>query len=425
MVNGGAGVRDQLGLQGNYLGGVSLGSLVGVEMVVLLPGNDTRFGDTAGNVYDYNLVADAGTIVSNNRLTIQANALRAGEDFTFDGSASGINFLIYAGLGANVLTGGSGDDGFFFGQARFTSNEVVNGGGGSDQLGLQGNYSTRGVNPGGDVVFGANQLSGIETIVLLSASDDRFGAGGGTVRYSLTMNDGNVQAGQQLTIQANTLRAGEFFYFDGRQETDGTFRIFSGADGDILHGGQGSDEIWGGAGDDSLSGHGGADILRGGAGTNSFSYRFLTDSLPGARDQILDFKLGDTIQAHELANNTLPAFTGFRFIGGNAQTGAAQVQVIQNGTTATVNFFIDSDNRPDLVIDLTVVDGHTLTASAFTGLSFNEPIKHGEVAPSPGLGGKLWNNDGSGAFLYLLDGPELIDGPNALHALPGSSDLLI
>ena len=416
IVNGGAGSRDQLGLQGNYLGGVSLGSLVGVEMVVLLRGNDTRFGDTAGNSYDYNLVADAGTIVSNNRLTIQANTLRVGEDFIFNGSASGIDFLIYGGQGSDNLTGGSGNDGFFFGQGRIGSTDLINGGAGTmDQIGLQGNFTG-----GNALIFGAGQITNVEFIVLLSASDDRFGALGGTASYDLTMDNSNVAAGQRMTIQANTLRAGETLTFNGAFETDGSFKIFSGAGDDFIAGSQNADEIWGRAGNDVIIGFGGADLLRGGAGNDTFSYVAIADSAPGARDQILDFAAGDTIGLAALASNT--GGGNFTFVGNGAPTGARQLQVVQTGNQAIVNVYLDGDANPDLVIDVTLLGGHTLGIGDFNGVSAMQELGSLFTSPYVGVGGKQWNKDGSGAFLHMLDSPDLLD---ALHALPGSSDLLV
>ncbi len=419
IVNGGAGSRDQVGLQGNYAAGVTLGSLLGVEMVVLLPGNDVRFGDTANNSYDYNLVADASTAVSSNRLTIQANTLRVGEDFTFDGSATGIDFLIYGGFGTDNLTGGSGNDGFFFGQGRFGANDVVNGGAGNmDQLGLQGSY-----NGANSITFGAGQLSGIEFIVLMSASDNRFGSAGGTVDYQILTHDGNVAAGQRLVVSANTLQAGETLVFDGRAELDGTFQIFSGASGDGLFGGQGADEIWGGGGDDYIVGDGGADQLWGGSGNDDFVYVVASDSTAANRDHIRDFAAGDTIDFSILALNT--GGGAFTFIGGNGQTGARQVQVVQNGDQATVNVFVDANATPDLVIDVTLLGGHMLGAGDFNGVNAMQQPAGGFEKVSGGARGNLWNLDGPGALLDSLADPTLVDGPNPLHAAPPTGDLLL
>ncbi|MEM7058242.1 MAG: calcium-binding protein, partial [Pseudomonadota bacterium] len=55
-VDGGAGDADQLALQGDYSGGLSFGanSTVGIEQVILLPGNITAFGAPGTEFYDYN-----------------------------------------------------------------------------------------------------------------------------------------------------------------------------------------------------------------------------------------------------------------------------------------------------------------------------------------------------------------------------------
>lgn len=341
LVDGGAGNLDQIGLQGDYSAGVTLGSMTGVELVVVLAGNDARFGGATGTSLAYNLVADASTIVSNNKLTIQANALRAGESVTLNAAASGIDFLVYGGLGTDNLTGGSGDDGFFFGQGRLNAGDILNGGGGTlDQIGLQGNFT--GANA---LVFGAGQISAIEFIVMLSAVDSRFGGQGGTAAYDLTMNDGNVAGGQRLIISANTLKAGETLTFNGAAETNGSFRIFSGAGDDVITGGQNGDEIFGGLGNDT------------------FRYTSAEESAANDRDAIKDFRSGDTIDLSALAANN--GLASFQFIGSGAQSGAGQIRVVQTGGQATVEIYVDGDAMADLVIDVTVADGHALTASDF------------------------------------------------------------
>jgi methionine-rich copper-binding protein CopC len=362
IVDGGAGNLDQIGLQGNYSGGVTLGSMAGVEMLVLLSGANAGFGDTANNLYDYVIGVDQNTVVSGNKLIIQANQLRAGEDLTFNGSASGIDVLIYGGSGTDLLTGGSGSEGFYFGQGRFNASDVVNGGGGTmDQFGLQGNFT--GANA---ITFGSGQLVGLEFIVLMSASDNRFGSVGGTAAYDLTMHQNNVLSGQRMVISANTLTAGENLTFRGGAETDGSFRIFSGRGDDNLQGSQTGDEIWGQEGNDIIAGNGGADTLRGGLGNDTFVYALASDSTAAARDQVFDFAQLDKIDLTALAANS--GVAGFTFIGGSSPSGAGQLQVVQNGNAATVNLFIDGDATADLVIELTVTDGHQLTAADFNGI---------------------------------------------------------
>ena len=123
-------------------------------------------------------------------------------------------------------------------------------------------------------------------IVCITGGDARFGAPAGHgYSYDLTMNNGNVAAGQTLYISANALRAAdgvnllsdETLTFNGSAETDGKF---------VIYGGHGADTITGGAGDDTIYGGAGADQLTGGAGNDTFAYMSAAHSTSSATDQI-------------------------------------------------------------------------------------------------------------------------------------------
>ncbi|WP_431849439.1 calcium-binding protein [Allosphingosinicella sp.] len=264
-VDGGKGALDQIGLQGDYSAGVTFGggNVNGIEQIVLLPGSNSRFGDTSGGSYSYDFAWSGGLGVGQ-RLVVTANTLRLGENLTFDGSAEKNGFfLVYGGHGIDTLTGGAGDDGFFFGRdGRFGPDDKLDGGAGSlNQLGLQGDYTGQFA-----IVFGADQLTNIEQIVLLTGGDTRFGGGGSGYSYDLTINDGNLVAGGTLVITANRLAAHETLTFDGSAETDGRFRIFSGNGADTIIGCAGADEIHGRGGVDRINGGAGADRIIGGLG---------------------------------------------------------------------------------------------------------------------------------------------------------------
>ena len=107
--NGGTGA-DRLLLQGDYSGGVTLGSLLAVESVVLLAGDDEIYDGHTGTDLSYQIVSGAGTVVSDNRLTIDASGLRSGETLVFDGTASAIDFTVSGGAGGDTLGTGSGND---------------------------------------------------------------------------------------------------------------------------------------------------------------------------------------------------------------------------------------------------------------------------------------------------------------------------
>ena len=361
------GDNDQIGIQGDYANLVlgtrrdGFNSVSGVETLVLLSGSDTRFGDTSGALYSYDITALDGLINDafggGDELTVNMNTLRAGENVTFDGSAETTgSFLFFGGAGNDVLTGGAGSDAFFFGTGRFGSGDrVVGGSGADDQLGLQGDYS--GLNA---LTLGADQLAGIETVVLLSATDTRFGASGATgFGYTVATNDGNVAAGAVLTINANTLTADEVFRFDGTAETDGAFRIFGGAARDVIFGGAGDDEISGGGGADLIIGGGSGDRITGGAGDDLFIYGAETDSGGFVPDVITDFTRGDVIdlEAIDADRGSEDIDEAFQFIGEGAFTQVAgELRVVRTDAGFRVEGDTNGDGGADVIIVLNGVD---------------------------------------------------------------------
>jgi hypothetical protein len=89
------------------------------------------------------------------------------------------------------------------------------------------------------------------------------------------MNDGNVAAGQTLTVNATNSKN---FIFNGSKETDGTFHITTtggvgpatitgGAGGDVIVNNEGSGSANGGDGNDTITASQGA-IVTGGAGAD-------------------------------------------------------------------------------------------------------------------------------------------------------------
>ncbi|HEX8571752.1 MAG TPA: cadherin-like domain-containing protein [Allosphingosinicella sp.] len=344
QVDGGGGI-DQIALQGNYSGGLTFGAdVLGVENLAIMPGNDTRFGDSGANHYDYNITLLDVNVATGVQMIIDANRLRLGEDFTFNGAAeTDGSFFIYGGGGTDNLTGGANDDVFLFGaQGQWGASDVVNGGpGGTDQLALRGDYT---------ITFGAAQLVGIEQIGMVSAFDTRFGALGATYDYNVTMNDGNV-AGIQMTVDAAPLRSNETLVFNGSAEDDGSFRVF---------GGQGNDSLTGSQNGDILTGHRGADNLTGGGGADFFRYYTDEDSTATSMDQIHDFLSGmDKIDLSRIdADEHAAGDQAFRVIStgftGNGASSAGELRVYGSAGTWFIEGDTDGDGDADLMITVTL-----------------------------------------------------------------------
>ncbi|HEX9963511.1 MAG TPA: M10 family metallopeptidase C-terminal domain-containing protein, partial [Allosphingosinicella sp.] len=141
IVNGGGGT-DTLVVQGAY-GTLTLTSNVTeIEGISLLAGSNTTFGEPGSNRYDYNIVTHDANFAAGVQAFINGGNLLADEDLTFNGSAeTDARFVVYGGRGKDTLTGGLGNDIFFFEQDRFSTGDTVNGGAGYDGMFLKGNYT--------------------------------------------------------------------------------------------------------------------------------------------------------------------------------------------------------------------------------------------------------------------------------------------
>ena len=274
VVDGGAG-NDQIAIQGDYwTQPLVLGAgVVGVESIALLPGSDTRFGDPGTNLYSYDITTLDQNVAAGTTLVVDGSRLAVGEDLRFNGSAESDGaFFVYGGGGTDTLTGGAKNDVFLFGNGgQWGASDSVDGGAGTDQLALRGNYN---------VTFGADQIHSIESLALMSAFDTRYGSAAVHYDYVIVMNDGNVAAGKQMTVDAGNLRGGETLTFDGSAELDGSFRIF---------GGQGADHITGSQGNDILVGALGGDWMDGQGGNDTFRYRSADESSSTHYDTIVGF----------------------------------------------------------------------------------------------------------------------------------------
>jgi Ca2+-binding RTX toxin-like protein len=341
--DGGPGT-DTLILQGNYPALVLGAGVINNEVLLVASGSDTRFGDTANNRYDYAITSNDANVAAGQTLIVIATGLLAGEDLVFNGSAeTDGNLRIFAGQSTDILTGGAGSDGFFFGaDGNWSTGDRVDGGPGIDSLAFRGQRG--GSNP---IIFAENAFTNIEVLVLLTGKANPFGGPivSGGYDYNITLADGNIAAGQRLDIVGTSLSLFEIMAIDASAETDGSVRIFGGGEQDRLTGSSGNDLLYGGVGGDLLTGGPGADI---------YAYRDVAESTDQRTDGLL-FDGSDKIDLSFIdAVSGTPANESFTFIGSTAFANVAgQLRAVQSSANQwLVEADVNGDGAADLVIDV-------------------------------------------------------------------------
>jgi hypothetical protein len=207
---------------------------------------------TAGELEINGHMAGGGTVNVASGATFVLNAA----------SSAAANFVdVTSGTGTVQLTGGTANDIFEFG-GNFSAADTINGGGGSNTLILNGDYSA-------GLTFGANTIANIQTITL--------DAGHG---YNLTLNANNIVTGETLTVNASALGSSDSFTFNGSNVTTGTLLMKCGAGSESLIGGAGTNEFQSGLGGDTFN----AGVHR-----NIFIYGSVQDSTSTTFDQIIHY----------------------------------------------------------------------------------------------------------------------------------------
>jgi Ca2+-binding RTX toxin-like protein len=306
-----------------------------------------------------------------NGVTIE-NATSGDGDDTLTGNAAnnvmrsggGKDLIVLDGGGDDTAFAGDGNDFIYFGGAM-TAADKVDGGAGTDTVGLIGVYD--------GLVFNETSLVGVERLAVYTATA-LTGAPGS---YNITMHDANVAAGTTFTVTAASLQANETLIFNGRAEKDGAFNVHGGAGADTIVGGAKTDYLIGNAGDDklfgmdgndTLVGNAGADQLRGGFGNDIFRFLSTSDSTAEATDRILDFQSGDKIDLSAIdANSGMDGDQAFTFIGTGAFTGAGQVRATFDANTNlwSVQGDIDGDGNADFLIHVTSVGNQPIVTTDF------------------------------------------------------------
>lgn len=148
--------------------------------------------------------------------------------------------------GVDIVNGKEGDDEFRFG-ATLTSADRVIGGDGYDHVVLKGDYSA-------GLVLSSTTMRYVESFEMTSGFS-----------YDITMSNGNVLAGEVMTVSAYGVGfggSGHYFHFNGAAETDGRFNVSDGYGDDVLIGSQGGDSLsMSYGGNDYIDGQGGGDVI--------------------------------------------------------------------------------------------------------------------------------------------------------------------
>ncbi len=355
VVDGGPGT-DTLALQGVYAD-LLLGDIRDIEVLLTLSGSDARFGNATADPAQYGITSANGNVAAGAKLTVQATGLLGGESLNFNGAAeTDGHFRIFAGRGADTLTGGAGNDGFFFGaDGNLTAADRIHGGSGTDSLALRGNYVGATA-----VLFDEQSFTSIEVLTFLSGHTNEFG---GTInpdgfRYEVTLANGNVVANQRLDIIATNLWGTESLRFDARAETDGSVRILAGA---------ANDRFWGSSNADIFYGGLGSDVIDGGAGADVYIYRAVEESAPAGRDNLF-FTTGDKLDLAMIdAVRDTASNDAFTFIGSNVSFSyaAGQLRFLANGNQTVVEGDVNGDGVGDLYIFVTSTEPLTIADIIF------------------------------------------------------------
>jgi Ca2+-binding RTX toxin-like protein len=346
---------DVLNLNGDYSVGLVFGAatITGFSELVVQSG------------FAYNLTENDANVAAGESLSV-VSQLSAGGTLQFDGSAETDGTFAFVGGGetTDILTGGAGNDVFDFNAAGLGANARLDGGGGGDTLDIRGNE-----------VFSTHTITGIGVI---------------NTTGNLTTADGNVLAGQTLTVNSSG------HLFDGSKETDGSFIL-------DMTGNARNTQIFGGSGDDvivvqtsktaTIQGGGGADQI---TLINSHSpfqdivvYGAASESTSAAYDTVIGFARGLDVFQLAFAVTAVDAAVTTGTLStasfdadlanavGTAQLGAhhAMVYTPDSGTLANDHFLVIDSNGvagyqagQDLVIKLdTILDTNFTTADFTTG----------------------------------------------------------
>ena len=315
-------------------------------------------------------------------------------DDNLTGTGNGDTFDLTAG-GNDTASGLAGSDIFNMG-ATLNAGDHLDGGADNDVVVLQGDYSA-------GVTLGATTLTSIETLQLNAGFN-----------YNLTMDDGNVAAGQSLTVDAGQLSAANHLTFNGAAETDGTYTVIGGAGNDVITTGNGFDFI--------DASRGGSDTINLGGDANDPDENGDGVYFGAAFDRNDSVNGGDPVNTSDAyiqlsgnyASNLILKATTLQNIGNIfVTTGSHQSQ--------TFNYFITENDGNLSAGQFMVVSGSGLVAgeqlrfdgSAETDGSFNMTGGHGNDILFGGMGDDFFKGG---------QGDDIIDGGGGKNRVTYSDD---
>ena len=256
QVDGGDGANDIVRIGGNYVGGLVLTAttLVNVEQLFLEAG------------FSYDLTIDDAT--GNTFFWVNGNALLAGSNLVFDGSAeTTAQLFIESGDGDDHLIGGDGNDDIEPG----IGTDTVDAGLGNDDVNMWEGLDPTDVLVGGDGVDFLHLIGDYSAGLTLTgamASGFEFITAHATFDFVVTTADDLTAAGSDMTFDVNSfVPGGGAIVFDASAETDAEWGLGGGVSDDTLIGGALGDtiEFLGGPANGGLDkgvGNGGDDVFR-------------------------------------------------------------------------------------------------------------------------------------------------------------------
>jgi Ca2+-binding RTX toxin-like protein len=216
-----------------------LNNVTRFETIRLAAGQSYQYVIGDGSLFDQDTVA----------VTVDAQALGAGDAINFDASNLDRSITILFGAGNDTIYGGNGtSDSINAGGGndliimsnQLNATDSIDGGTGNDRLTFTDN---------GTATSDLNNVTNIEVITL------------GDAMTSVITVDTLVASGQTLTVDATGLSGTNTLNWDGSAESNGHFSVDGSGNNDTITGGAGNDTFTGGAGVDSLTGGNGNDVF--------------------------------------------------------------------------------------------------------------------------------------------------------------------